>query len=253
MKKTITSFDVFKTNFKMGKLSLKKGVCISAAYFALMSGCAKKPPIPVEPEPIVYEIEDPADLLKPATGIVTDEITGEKIDLAKLKATYGDLYYLVEPLTQKELETRFWNLIYLYQVTRKENVSRRANKLPLINGFGYCVPAADDVFYKTLDEMHIQEQVYISKIKSSTDPKVVEYSMYYLKQFNQDKPSYVASQDLLDIFSGKTGVKLSNSEMKAYVSYSYYLNDLTKSIYSKYKIDTECIVCDLKLEIEKTK
>lgn len=41
-----------------------------------MTGCtAKTPPIPVKPEPTVYEIENPADLLKPATGTVIYEAT----------------------------------------------------------------------------------------------------------------------------------------------------------------------------------
>lgn len=77
--------------------------------------------------------------------------------------------------------------------------------------------------------------------------------MLYFNQSGQKKPSYVWLQELNDIISFNFSIKLSNSEMKAFVSYYYLCNDITKPIYEKHKINKKCVVSDLTFEKEKTK
>ncbi len=189
MHNKITFTDIFMASMPNMKMSLKKGFLGVVLVSSLaLTGCSKKPPVVVVP-PIV--VVSPDDYIREPIGTVIDEKTGQTVDLAQLKAQYGDLYRLYEPLTAKEIDEGFWTLINNIRNFGKINRKRMESGLTPINYFGFVEQETLEN-YKLQANLMMERYIAIStKISKSTDPKLNKFIIYYRLipnsgiQFNQ--------------------------------------------------------------------
>ena len=112
---------------------------------------------------------DHLNWLTPAEG--TRVVDGVTYNLAELKAEYGDLYRLVEPLTNEEIESRFEYLARFMELQRNEALKCNCLSWDAFSGLKQNNDI-NNVLFERIYSTH-------SLIANSVDIKIKPYIKYY--------------------------------------------------------------------------
>lgn len=126
---------------------------------------------------------DHLNWLTPAEG--TRVVDGVTYNLAELKAEYGDLYRLVEPLTKEEIESRFAYLAQFMELQKQKSDECYCQNWTIYGGMSY--DSENIIEDKYTDTIY---QVF-EDIATSTKQKIKLFSKNYL---------YISQLKLYDIF-----------------------------------------------------
>lgn len=135
---------------------------------------------------------DHLNWLTPAEG--TKVVDGVTYDLAELKAEYGDLYRLVEPLTNEEIESRFEYLARFMELQRGEALKCNCQSWYIEGGLKSSNDLNVEVVKVINDNMR--------KIEIENDSKLEIFRKYY--KYNEFLGRYATSYPIT--FNSEKGV-----------------------------------------------
>jgi len=145
---------------------------------------------------------DHLNWLTPATG--TKTVDGVTYNLADLKATYGDLYRYVEPLTNAEVEARFAYIAEFYEVQLQKSIE--------MGGLGWQECGIDYSDMKLQQNIDDLKQIANKKMATTTDSKLLPlkgnfyksnwtgfYEMYSPDSFTSKIGAWGIGTDIINI------------------------------------------------------
>lgn len=134
---------------------------------------------------------DHLNWLTPAEG--TRVVDGVTYNLAELKAEYGDLYRLVEPLTNEEIESRFAYLAEFMEMQKQKSDKCNCYDWTPYGGLSFT-NEIDDKFYSMMHPIN-------NYIAESNDTKIEMFNImyFYITQLERYEIMYPSS------FTSQTG------------------------------------------------
>lgn len=207
---------------------------LAIAGFITLTACSKQPPV-IKPNPIVETVPNPDNFIKEPVGVITIEATGEKVDLAKLKAQYGNLYRLVEPMTDKEIDDQYRATITVWHQSDLSNVKRRANNEQQINIYGYLDPKTEAEFNKYADAITLIYMDVIIAAATSKDAIISSKFSFYFRPIGNGLYDFIYTDEMLkSVTTGEVGTT-SKGDKEALVRYYKIGVDIDKQVRSVQK------------------
>lgn len=180
---------------------------------------------------------DHLNWLTPAEG--TRVVDGVTYNLTELKAEYGDLYRLVEPLTNEEIESRFEYLARFMELQMDKANSTNNLNWDVFSGLKMSndlSPVLAEMFYST----H-------SLIANSVDIKIKPYIKYYHYisttgryemsfplNFTSEKGFFGVGTDIIS--------KVTLDEKTLFVRYFILRNEITLKTYEQLGLEPEYVI-----------
>lgn len=217
--------------------SLKNKKVIMTLVFAgiiAFAGCTKKPLV-VKPDPIVETVPNLDNFIKEPVGVITIEATGEKVDLAKLKAQYGNLYRLVEPMTDKEIDDQYRATITVCRQSFLSSIKRRKNNEQEINIFGYLYPKTEAEMVKYAEAITLIYDDIIKAAATSNDAIISSKFSFYFRPIGNGFYDFIYTDEMLkSVKTGEVGTT-SKGDKEAFVRYYKIGLDVEKQVRSVQK------------------
>lgn len=215
--------------------SLKNNRALMSLAFAgliTFSACSKKPPV-IKPDPIVETVPNPEDFVKEPVGVITIETTGEKVDLAKLKAQYGDLYRLVEPMTDKEIDDQYKAAITVWrqsELITAENFKKYGDKGEVVNIYGYLMPATQESLDKYGDATNPLYRSAIKQAGTSKDSVISSKYSFYFRPIGNGVYDFIYTNEMLEsIKTGELG-NITKGDKEVFVRYYKIGMDIERQV-----------------------
>ena len=180
---------------------------------------------------------DHLNWLTPAEG--TRVVDGVTYNLAELKAEYGDLYRLVEPLTEGQIENRFEYLARFMELQMEKFNDTNNLSWDMYSGLkmnNEIVKVVNDIVYPIHEVIATSKDNKLETIKKYTFymPPTKEYGIVFPFSFSSEKGFFGVGVDIIS--------KVSFDDKNLFVRYFLMNNEITLKVYEQLGLEPEYVI-----------
>ena len=211
----------------------------------------KKDPVVVEePDDVVVEMEglisrpifvisNPFDYVNNRLETVT--INGKEIDLIDLYNQYGILYYLVEPITEEEINAQFLDIYLFLKPIYKEMISRDYSSEKRIDMLGHEYDNPDQ-YKQVMGDFALGLMAFADDRFADTDPNFTKFDRSFIYDDIREYVMYKEPRAVFMRMQDKDAF-ITRYDRQIFVRMFKVMTIMIQDLYAKYGITYTCKMC----------